>query len=366
MRIAVLGDGSLNHVRRWTGYFHERGHEVLLLSFENVEGCPFPARKLRAHLPTKILGYSSAMGSLKEELASFRPDIVSALYLGGYGLIAAKSGFRSLAVSSLGSDLLVDYPSSIVHRLQIRYVLKKADLVITDAEELSRIAIAIGARPEKILKAYMGIDETIFFPPGRTRRDENGRGGRPRVVSTRNLYPIYGVDLLVDAAPVIREKRDTLFIMCGDGPERSRLEEKVKRLGLEKSFVFKGTLKPAGIAKELRAADVYVSTSTSDSTSVSLLEAMACGALPVVTDLAANREWITDGDNGFIIPTGNPSALADAVLRAIGGSQFGQAAREKNSIIIRERGLWSNNMQRVEKAFEGLLVQPLRNLTRTG
>jgi len=365
MRIAVLGDGSLNHVRRWTGYFHERGHEVLLLSFENVEGCPFPARKLRAHLPTKILGYSSAMGSLKEELASFRPDIVSALYLGGYGLVAARSGFRPLAVSSLGSDLLVDYPSSIVHRLQIRYVLKKADLVITDAEELSRIAISIGARPGKILKAYMGIDETIFFPPGRAPGAPDERG-RYRIVSTRNLYPVYGVDLLIDAAPIIREKTDALFIMCGDGPERSRLEEKVKKLGLEQSFVFKGTLKPAEIAKELRAADVYVSTSTSDSTSVSLLEAMACGTLPVVTDLAANREWITDGDNGFIIPTGNPSALAEAVLKVIGSARFRQAAREKNSILIRERGLWRDNMQRVEKAFEELLVQPMRNLTRTG
>ena len=365
MRIAVLGDGSLNHVRRWTGYFHERGHEVLLLSFENVEGCPYSARKLKALLPTKILGYSSAMGSLKEELASFRTDIVSALYLGGYGLIAARSGFRPLAVSSLGSDLLVDYPSSILHRLQIRYVLKKADLVITDAEELSRIAIAIGARPEKILKAYLGIDETIFFPPDRAPGAPAERG-RPRIISTRNLYPIYHVDLLVDAAPVILEKSDALFIICGDGPERSRLEEKVKRLGLEKSFVFKGTLKPAEIAKELRAADVYVSTSKSDSTSVSLLEAMACGALPVVTDLAANREWIADGENGLIVPTANSSALAEAVFKAIGGSQLGQAAREKNSRIIRERGLWSNNMQRVEKAFEGLLVQPLRNLTRTG
>lgn len=357
MRIAVLGDGSLNHVRRWASYFRERGHEVLLLSFENVDGCPFPARRLKALLPTKLLGYSSAMGPLKQELASFRPDIVSALYLGGYGLIAARSGFHPLAVSSLGSDLLVDYPSSIVHRLQIRYVLKNADLVITDADELSRITILIGAPPAKILKAYMGIDENVFFLPGRARRDEDGRGGRARVVSTRNLYPIYRVDLLVDAAPIIREKRDTLFIVCGDGPERKRLEEQVKRLGLEKSFMFKGTLKPAGIAKELRAADVYVSTSKSDSTSVSLLEAMACGAMPVVTDLAANREWITDGENGLIIPSANSSALAEAVLKVIGSAQIRHAAREKNSVIIRERGLWRDNMQRVERAFEGLLVK---------
>jgi glycosyltransferase involved in cell wall biosynthesis len=359
MRIAFLGDGSLNHVRRWAGYFHERGHEVLLLSFESVDGCPYPARRLTAHLPTKILGYSSAMGSLKRELAKFGPDIVSALYLGGYGFVAAKSGFRPLAVSSLGSDLLVDYPSSIVHRLQIRYVLTKADLVITDAEELSRTAISVGTPPGKIVKIYMGVDDRIFFPQSRVTGGEAGHG-HPRVVSTRNLYPIYHVDLLIDAAPVIRERSDALFIICGDGPERSRLEAKVKGLGLEQSFVFRGTLKPAEIAEELRAADVYVSTSRSDSTSVSLLEAMACGALPVVTDIAANREWIADGVNGLIVPSDDASALAAAVLKALDTPPLRSSGRERNASIIRERGLWRDNMQRAEKAFQQLLNKPAR------
>ena len=170
---------------------------------------------------------------------------MNALYLGGYGFVAARSGFRPLVVSSLGSDLLVDYPSSLVHRLQIRSVLRQADLVLTDAEELSRIAISIGASPGKILKAYLGIDESIFFPR-KSAPDETRPGGGARVVSTRNLYPVYNVDLLVDAAPLIREKRDAHFVVCGDGPERARLEEKVKRLSLEGSFVFKGRLDPAG------------------------------------------------------------------------------------------------------------------------
>ena len=51
MRIAFLGDGSLNHVRRWAGYFHERGHEMLLLSFESVDGCLVPARRLEEPIP---------------------------------------------------------------------------------------------------------------------------------------------------------------------------------------------------------------------------------------------------------------------------------------------------------------------------
>jgi len=267
--------------------------------------------------------------------------------------VAVRSGFRPLVVSSLGSDLLVDYPSSPVHRMQIRTVLREANLILTDAEELSRIAISIGASPAKILKTYLGIDESLFFPR-KSAPDKKRPGGGARVVSTRNLHPVYQVDVLVDAAPLIRARLDAHFVICGDGPERSRLEEKVKRLSLESCFVFKGRLDPEGIARELRAADVYVSTSRSDSTSVSLLEAMACGAVPIVTDLPANREWIRDGESGRIVKTGDAASLAAAVVETLDNAAFRAAAREINLIVINERGLWKKNMQRVEEAFLSL------------
>ncbi len=207
MRILVLGDGSLGHTVRWAGYFQERGHDVLLLSFESVEGGFVPARRLRRLAPTKLLGYLLALPALRAETRRFRPDIVSALYVGGYGLVASLCGARPLVVTSVGSDLLVDYPSSAIHRLQIRRVLRAADLVVTDADELSRIAAAAGARD--ILKAYMGVDEGVFHPAP--------RGSAPpaaaRIVSTRNLYPVYDVGLLLEAAPVVLDRADAFFIV---------------------------------------------------------------------------------------------------------------------------------------------------------
>ncbi len=342
MRILVFGDGSLVHTRRWSGYFHERGHDVLLLSFESVDGSVAPARRLEARAPTKLAGYLSALPAIRAETRRFKPDIVSALYLGGYGLVASLCGARPFAATSIGSDLLVDYPSSVLHRLQIGRVLRRADLVITDAEELSRLAARAGAR--SVLKAYLGVDERMFHPAPAPPAE-------PRIVSTRNLHPVYDVGLLVDAAPLVLEKRDARFVVCGDGPDRRRLEEKAAVLGLAGRFDFKGRLEPAAIADELRKAAVYVSTSRSDSTSVSLLEAMACGAFPVVADLPANREWISNGLNGIVLARRDPGTLADAVLTALGDGALRSSARERNGIIIRERGLWRDNMRRVEEAF---------------
>jgi glycosyltransferase involved in cell wall biosynthesis len=362
MRIAFLGDASLDHVRRWAEYFGGRGHDVLLLSFEEPGACTVPCRRLKAILPTKLLGYTAALGSVKSELEFFRPEIVNALYAGGYGFVAALSGFRPLVVTTLGSDLLVDYPSSIIHRLQIDFAVRKARLVTTDADALTDILVRAGTPPVKILKVYFGIDEDVFHPPAESP------GAAPRVgiriISTRNLYQIYGVEQLIDAFTSLREYAVATLVICGDGPERERLERKTEQLGLGGRVEFRGRLGSGALAGELRAADVYVSTSRSDSTSVSLLEAMACGVPPVVTDIPANREWIREGENGILVPPGDPVSLAAAIHRMIDDRALASAARELNLRLVREKGLWKDNMEIVEGAFTRLIEGEGQNAHR--
>lgn len=352
MRIAFLGDASLDHVRRWAGYFGGRGHDTLLLSFEETEDCTIPCRHVKTVLPTKLLGYTAALGSVKNELEFFRPDIVNAIYAGGYGFVAALSGFRPLVVTTLGSDLLVDYPSSIIHRLQIDYAVRKAALVTTDADVLTDILVRSGTPPVKIVKAYFGIDERVFYPPA------EGPGPKPqagaRIISTRNLHPIYDVEYLIDTLPSLLGNIDAHTVICGDGPERDSLERRAALLGIEGRIEFKGRLRSAAIADELREAAVYVSTSRSDSTSVSLLEAMACGVPPVVTDIPANREWITDGENGLLVQPGDHAALAGAIRRMLEDRAFATAVRELNLKLVREKGLWDRNMEIIERAFTRL------------
>jgi glycosyltransferase involved in cell wall biosynthesis len=357
MRIAFLGDASLDHVRRWAGYFDGRGHDTLLLSFEEPGDCSVPCRRLKAALPTKLLGYTSALGSVKSELEFFRPDIVNALYAGGYGFVAALSGFRPLVVTALGSDLLVDYPSSIIHRFQIDYAVRKAELVTTDADVLTDILVRAGVPPVKILKVYFGIVETVFYPPAGAPAPEQRPGSR--IVSTRNLHPVYDVGCLIEALPFLLEHLDTRIAICGDGPERNSLERRISELGLEDRIDFKGRLGAEELATELRSADLYVSTSRSDSTSVSLLEAMACGLPPVVTDIPANREWITDGENGLLFRPGDPESLAGALRRMLEDVALASRARGLNLELVHEKGLWTRNMETVERAFARIAENPV-------
>jgi glycosyltransferase involved in cell wall biosynthesis len=73
-----------------------------------------------------------------------------------------------------------------------------------------------------------------------------------------------------------------------------------------------------------------------------------------VSDIEADREWIRDGENGLLFPAGDAAALAAAVARAAADAAFASRAGEENLGLVRRRGLWSDNMARVEAAFAAL------------
>jgi glycosyltransferase involved in cell wall biosynthesis len=102
----------------------------------------------------------------------------------------------------------------------------------------------------------------------------------------------------------------------------------------------------------LAKADIYVSTSLYDGTSVSLLEAMGSGAFPVVTDIPSNREWITDAENGFLVPTGDESILAGKIVEAIRNKGLLVQANEKNRALIEQKANWKTNIGKIADIYE--------------
>ena len=122
------------------------------------------------------------------------------------------------------------------------------------------------------------------------------------------------------------------------------------------SFVeFLGRVPHEKMADLLAQADIYVSTSLYDGTSVSLLEAMGSGAFPVVTDIPANREWITNGLNGFLVPIDKEKYLANRIIDAIRNQALREKSRIKNLSIVEEKALWPANIEKIQKVYSQLL-----------
>jgi glycosyltransferase involved in cell wall biosynthesis len=299
------------------------------------------------------VGFVRAVPAFRRLHRSLRPDVTIGYYASSYGLLAAAvPGPR--VVATAGGDVFESAQDSSFRRLVIpllaRLALSRADLVLCWAPHIARAVEDLGIPRAKIMILPRGIDTGIFSPG--TTLD----GGEPRIISTRSLDAFYRPEILLEALVRVRaEGIRAVLVLIGDGPSRQGLEARAASLGLSEFVAFPGRLSPDRLAEELRRSSVYVSVPPSDGVSASLLEAMACGILPVVSDIPANRAWIRQDENGILVgepPT--PESVAAALVRALADGDLTRRAREQNVAIIAERADRDRNSRQFEAALAGL------------
>lgn len=346
MRIATLSNAAVVHTQRWVQHLRARGHEVCAWSLEPgplaLGACPLPSPPLPG-----FLRYPLAVPALVRGLRAFGPDLVDAHFVPNYGLMGALAGFRPLSVAAWGSDLLLSGRRDPLQRARARFVLRRADLVIADADNLARAALALGARPATVRAIPWGVDRARFAPAAAR---EPGL-----LLSTRMHETVYDIPVILRAAAGVLARRPEAFLaIAGDGSLLSAHERLAATLLPAGRYRFLGRLAPAELAGWLGRAEVFLSASRSDSTSLSLLEAMSAGAIPVVSDIEGNREWVGEGEGARLFACGDAPALERALEAALGDAAWRDAARARNAATIRERGDWHRNFARIEAAFAAL------------
>jgi glycosyltransferase involved in cell wall biosynthesis len=129
----------------------------------------------------------------------------------------------------------------------------------------------------------------------------------------------------------------------------------VDRLGIADSVRLLPAVTPESMATLFRGAQITVSPATHDGTPNSLLEAMACGCLPVTGDIESMREWIADGVNGLLCDPNDPASIARAILRGLDDAELRDRARTHNAGLIAERAEYSRTMHRAESFYDTVL-----------
>jgi len=349
MKLAIVGNAAVVHTARWVEYFRGRGHEVALWSLEGGPGSLGARRLPRWPLPG-ALRYPLAAPALARELERFGPDLVNAHFVPNYGVLATLAGRRPRVVAAWGTDLLITARRDPLQRARARFVLARADLVIADSAGLAAAARALGAPSERVVELPWGIDLARFRPAA--EREEG------LILSTRMHEPVYDLETVIEAAAeVVRERPGIRLVVAGDGGRRGALEGLAAARLPAGRYEFVGRLAPAELAERLGRAAVYVSAARSDSTSVSLLEAMACGAIPVVCDLEGNREWVAEGEGARLFAPGDPAGAARAIREALDDPAWAATARARNRRVVETRGDWWANMAWVERQFESLAAR---------
>lgn len=353
MKICFLAHGVSIHTRQWVRYFRDRGHQVSLVTL--TMGKPEPGIELhnlrhRWHISHERANwhYLLKLAKLWKVVRDIQPDILNAHFISSYGILGAlvRPAKCPLVLRVGGSDLFVFPKRSYLHSMATRFALHRADLIISVAQHMTQILSEYVEVDKPIVTQQYGVDTDRFHPPPYP-------AVRPPVcLSNRTMVPVYNLESILLAARRLEDQESPLHInLAGDGEQYPFLRRKAAELKLDDRITFLGHIDHLQMPDALRSVSVYVSMSLSDGTSISLIEAMACGAFPVVSDIPANREWITDGINGYLVPLGSPDRLAEKLNAAWNHPELREVAAKHNWSLIRDKGDYRKNMATIESAF---------------
>jgi glycosyltransferase involved in cell wall biosynthesis len=396
LRIAVLGNFDGVHTRSWLRWFVARGHDIHAISFyqpatplEGVTMHVLRDRKPRAStpitnhqlptsgatagegarapgtswtLPAGVLRLIHAMryrrAGLRRVLDDIAPDIFHAHFVVEHGFYGALAGVHPYVVTAWGSDILVEPGRDPLSRQVAKWTLRRADLVTSNNRYMADRIAALGAPRSKVEVVTLGAD--AYF--GERWADSVNVAGRnegdgPVMLSTRAHEALYDIASILDAyAIVVRLRPGARLIVAHSGSLTDQLRAQAATIGGDIEFT--GTVGPERLRELMTSAEVFVSVPASDGTSVALLQAMAAGAFPIVSDLESQREWIDDGQNGLRVPLGAPVALVDGIMHALGNPDLRRRAADLNRIIVAERGTNETQMAKMEQLYLRLARHP--------
>jgi len=353
VRICYVAHSDAHFTPPYVDYFAAAGHEVHLVSLsqKNLSNAiNHHPRKGDFDAMKASWAYVWAIPKVRRVVRRIKPDIVHAHYLPSNGMMAAMAGVHPLIVTAHGSD--VHYCiHHVIKRHAILLALRRADLVNAVSRDLERKILSLGLPAEKVFCLTLGIDTKRFICE-RGRR----RPGPTRIICTRRMGPVYQCGLIVEAAADLAERGVDFELTFGaTGPEEPRLRQEVERRGLQDCVTFLGGYALDSLPALLADSDICVSASRSDGTSLSLLEAMAAGAFPVVSDIVANREWLTGDGDSLLFDVDSREQLARCLELAITDSRLRQSAVEINRQRVLREGDRETNMKTLALHYERLV-----------
>jgi len=252
---------------------------------------------------------------------------------------------------------------SLAARMQLMFVypliesklLSLSKKVTTVSFSVARELQEYGLDPGELAVVGNGVDEKSFIPL------RNKKSTEKYVLFTGGLLARKGLfDFIECAEHICKVRSDVKFVICGTGYFLHKLEERVRRMGLQKQIVFLGYVTRSRLIQTYQNATVHVVPSHYEGLPTVLLEAMSCGLPVVATNVGGNNEVISSGKNGFLVPPKSPEVLAKIVLSLLDDDilreKIGNAARK----TIEKCYTWDTIADNILRCYENMLLeQPL-------
>ena len=349
--VAVIGSASV-HTWRFLRGIAPHVERVFLACNGEVPAdvAPLLAGSLRVDFRLAALG---TVARLRAWLRATRPQLLhihQANSVAWHGSRAAASLDLPMVLTAWGSDVLLLPDSNPLMRAMVRANLAAADAITSDSLHMAARIRELAGEGSRIRLLNYGID-ALPAPAASA-----GKG--KTVLSCRLHKPLYRIDAILRAwQRVERSGRfdDWRLTVAASGSETEALRRLAAELGLSRAD-FAGFVDSATLGRMYAESRVFVSVPRSDATSVSLLEAMGHGCLPLLSNLPANGEWVIDGLNGAIAE--DVGRLGEELLRAMELASEDARLDEiaaLNRRLVADKGLHQPNMAGFARLYRELV-----------
>lgn len=367
MRVLILGNYVSPHILKWSKSLAKKGIDICLVTFPSIEEDLFQGYdNITVHslgvLPKKFLhstkvgrfskiNYLRGIPTLRKIIMNFKPDIVHSHYASGYGLVGALSGFKPFIVSVWGTDVFSFPKVSILHRLIFKFIMLRADKILSTsnimAEETKKYT------NKEIIVTPFGIDLDKFRPQ---QLESLFRKGDIVVGTIKNLSPKYGIEVLLEAFKILKEKFTELplkLLIVGGGELESKLKRIVLDYNLEESVLFTGLINYEEVPKYHNMIDIFVALSNDDSESfgVSIIEASATEKPVVVTSVGGLKEVVSNRETGFVIKPNDPIEAAMFIEKLILNKSLREEMGTKGRQRVKELYDFNNNLDQMIQIY---------------
>lgn len=344
IRYVLIGDAESPHLLKWARGLVALGDPRLALYVISSRGfypgwrslVPEDRRLALNTAPATAGGNVGLLRSLPlaaRWLNAVQPHVLNPHYLTSHGTLAWLAqrlwGVPGLLVASAwGSDVLLTPERNRAARWLTRRVLRASALATSDSRHMGERLQALGAR------------RLAVFPFGLEQMPAPAAGPRQPWLcfSNRGLEPLYRIDRVLRAFSIVAAHHpEAELVVAHTGSQTESLQALAAELGIAGRTWFVGRLDPTAQAAFYDRATLYLSLPDSDSVAVSVLEAMAHGCVPVLSDLPANRELVVDGLNGLVL---GPDPM--------GGSALNGRLEALEGLIARQEAVAADNRAWVE------------------
>ncbi len=241
------------------------------------------------------------------------------------------------------SARFVSFPLELKH-------IKSSNIITTVSKSVAQELKEYGLKLDEVSVIPNGVDEKLFYPSKKgSENDKKYIMYAGRIDREKGVF-----DLAESAKTICKQRADISFIIAGNGRDFNKLKRKIKKTGLQNKFILLGQIEKNQMIKLYQNAALFILPSYHEGLPTVLLEAMSCGLPIIATDVRGNRDLISNGENGLLIPPKNPKKMAETIITLLEDQKLIERLSKNARKTIIEKYTWNAIFNKFLKCYESL------------